>query len=83
MSSAIWLQGLSGGVVAVYPDKSASFKPEDNVIVGNVCLYGAVKVGPLHFPPGQMFDRLHATSTDLITGRGACRPGLPVATCMS
>lgn len=37
-------QGLSGGVVAVYPDKAASFKPEENIIVGNVCLYGAVKV---------------------------------------
>ena len=43
------MQGLSGGVVAVYPPKSATFKPEENVIVGNVCLYGAVKVrGPLH-----------------------------------
>ncbi len=37
-------QGLSGGVVAVYPDKKATFKAEENIIVGNVCLYGAVKV---------------------------------------
>jgi len=40
----VQMQGLSGGVVAVYPDKSATFKPEENIIVGNVCLYGAVKV---------------------------------------
>ena len=38
------LQGLRGGVVAVYPPKSSTFKPEDNIIVGNVCLYGAIKV---------------------------------------
>lgn len=30
--------------MAVYPDKSATFKAEENIIVGNVCLYGAVKV---------------------------------------
>jgi len=43
----VWMvqaQGLSGGVVAVYPDKKATFKAEENIIVGNVCLYGAVKV---------------------------------------
>ena len=34
-------KGLSGGRVIVYPPKSASFTPEDNIIVGNVCLYGA------------------------------------------
>ncbi|KAL4529823.1 hypothetical protein Ndes2526A_g04578 [Nannochloris sp. 'desiccata'] len=36
-------KGLSGGVLAVYPPATATFKPEENVIVGNVCLYGAVK----------------------------------------
>ena len=34
-------KGLSGGLLAVYPSKRASFNPEDNIIVGNVCLYGA------------------------------------------
>jgi len=51
----VWVvqaQGLSGGVVAVYPDKKATFKAEENIIVGNVCLYGAVKVrSPLHSHP--------------------------------
>jgi glutamate synthase (NADPH/NADH) len=39
-------KGLSGGILAVYPPKSAldiGFKSEENVIVGNVCLYGATK----------------------------------------
>jgi glutamate synthase domain-containing protein 3 len=37
-------KGLSGGKVVVYPNKAATaqnFVSQDNVIVGNVCLYGA------------------------------------------
>jgi glutamate synthase domain-containing protein 2/glutamate synthase domain-containing protein 1/glutamate synthase domain-containing protein 3 len=34
-------KGLSGGKVIVYPPKSATFIPEENVIIGNVALYGA------------------------------------------
>ena len=37
------LKGLSGGKIIIYPSKKhdESFKAEDNIIVGNVCLYGA------------------------------------------
>jgi glutamate synthase (NADPH/NADH) large chain len=34
-------KGLSGGKVIVYPDKAATFKAEENILIGNVCLYGA------------------------------------------
>ena len=34
-------KGLSGGRVVVYPPKNSSFSAEDNILVGNVCLYGA------------------------------------------
>jgi glutamate synthase (NADPH/NADH) large chain/glutamate synthase (ferredoxin) len=34
-------KGLSGGVLAVRPPEDASFRAEDNVIVGNTVLYGA------------------------------------------
>ncbi|MBL7857307.1 MAG: glutamate synthase large subunit [Cyclobacteriaceae bacterium] len=34
-------KGLSGAKLIVYPDKEASFKPEDNIIIGNVAFYGA------------------------------------------
>ncbi|KAL0470749.1 glutamate synthase [Neurospora intermedia] len=34
-------KGLSGGRLIVYPPRSAVFKAEENIIVGNVCLYGA------------------------------------------
>ncbi|HEX2678227.1 MAG TPA: glutamate synthase large subunit, partial [Polyangiales bacterium] len=34
-------KGLSGGRIMVVPPKEASFKAEDNIIAGNVVLYGA------------------------------------------
>ena len=34
-------KGLSGGKIIVYPPRTASFVPEDNVLIGNVALYGA------------------------------------------
>jgi glutamate synthase (ferredoxin) len=34
-------KGLSGGKLIVYPPKAATFKAEDNMIVGNVAFYGA------------------------------------------
>ncbi|KAL4710424.1 hypothetical protein ACJJTC_008826, partial [Scirpophaga incertulas] len=34
-------KGLSGGKVIIYPPKTSTFESHLNVIVGNVCLYGA------------------------------------------
>ncbi len=34
-------KGLSGGKLILYPSDGISFKPEENIIVGNVSLYGA------------------------------------------
>ena len=34
-------KGLSGGRVVIYPPKTASFAAEENIIIGNVALYGA------------------------------------------
>ncbi|WP_416438678.1 glutamate synthase large subunit [Phnomibacter sp. MR] len=34
-------KGLSGANLAVYPSRVSSFVPEDNIIIGNVALYGA------------------------------------------
>ncbi len=34
-------KGLSGGKIIVYPPKASTFRAIDNVIVGNVALYGA------------------------------------------
>ena len=34
-------KGLSGGKLIIYPPREAKFKSEDNIIIGNVALYGA------------------------------------------
>jgi len=36
-----WGKGLSGGKLAVFPPRAATFVPEENIIIGNVALYGA------------------------------------------
>ena len=34
-------KGLSGGRIMIYPPRQSSFVAEENILVGNVCLYGA------------------------------------------
>ncbi len=34
-------KGLSGGKIIIYPPANSSFVPEENIIIGNVALYGA------------------------------------------
>ena len=71
--------GLSGGTVIVYPPKDCDFPAEDNVIVGNVCLYGAVSVRSLHplmscLHAARMPDRLWLMLRQWITSpRTLCR----------
>jgi glutamate synthase (NADPH/NADH) large chain len=36
-----WGKGLSGGQIVVYPYKKSDIVAKDNIIVGNVCFYGA------------------------------------------
>jgi glutamate synthase (NADPH) large chain len=36
-----WGKGLSGGKLTVFPPRGSTFKPEENIIIGNVALYGA------------------------------------------
>jgi glutamate synthase domain-containing protein 2/glutamate synthase domain-containing protein 3 len=35
-------KGLSGGRIIVYPPRKATFVPEENILIGNVVLYGAI-----------------------------------------
>ncbi|KAL0054356.1 hypothetical protein WJX82_007542 [Trebouxia sp. C0006] len=64
-------KGLSGGVVTVYPDKRATFKAEENIIVGNVCLYGAVK-GEAYFSgmAAERFCVRNSGATAVVEGVG-------------
>jgi glutamate synthase (ferredoxin) len=34
-------KGLSGGRIIIYPHAGSTFKPEENIIIGNVAFYGA------------------------------------------
>jgi len=34
-------KGLSGGKIIVYPPKNSDYKPEENILIGNVAFYGA------------------------------------------
>jgi glutamate synthase (ferredoxin) len=36
-----WGKGLSGGRLVVFPPRQAAFVPEQNIVIGNVALYGA------------------------------------------
>jgi glutamate synthase (NADPH/NADH) len=36
-------KGLSGGKIVVYPPRNSRFIPQDNIIIGNVALYGSTK----------------------------------------
>ncbi|MFC1806819.1 glutamate synthase large subunit [Candidatus Omnitrophota bacterium] len=35
-------KGISGGKIIIYPDKKASYKPDENIIIGNTTFYGAI-----------------------------------------
>ncbi|MCC7145723.1 MAG: glutamate synthase large subunit [Phycisphaeraceae bacterium] len=56
-------KGLSGGRVIVYPPRQAKFTPEENVIIGNVALYGATG--------GQAFFRGIAAERFCVRNSGA------------
>lgn len=59
-------KGLSGGFISVYPPKDSRFVPSQNVIVGNVCLYGATS--------GRAFFRGIAAGKFFINLRTILRP---------
>ncbi len=56
-------KGLSGGKIVIYPPHESSFVAEDNIIVGNVCLYGATS--------GQAFFRGRAAERFAVRNSGA------------
>jgi glutamate synthase (NADH) len=36
-------KGLSGGRIIVYPPRKSTFVPKENIVIGNVALYGAIE----------------------------------------
>ena len=64
-------KGLSGGRLAIYPPKRATFKPEENMIVGNVVLYGATE-GECYFRgnAGERFAVRNSGAVAVVEGVG-------------
>jgi glutamate synthase domain-containing protein 2/glutamate synthase domain-containing protein 1/glutamate synthase domain-containing protein 3 len=64
-------KGLSGGRIAVYPPKESSFIPEENIIVGNVSLYGAT-AGEVYVRGlgGERFGVRNSGATAVVEGVG-------------
>ncbi len=58
-------KGLSGGRVIIYPHDEATFVPEENIIVGNVCLYGAT--GGEAFFRGSAAERFAVRNSGALT----------------
>ncbi|RZA03218.1 MAG: glutamate synthase large subunit [Sphingobacteriaceae bacterium] len=64
-------KGLSGAQLAVYPSPDATFTPEDNIIIGNVALYGAT-AGELFIRgmAGERFAVRNSGATTVVEGIG-------------
>jgi glutamate synthase domain-containing protein 2/glutamate synthase domain-containing protein 3 len=59
-----WGKGLSGGTLVVYPPRAATFAAEENIIIGNVSLYGATS--------GEAYVRGVAGERFAVRNSGAC-----------
>ena len=64
-------KGLSGGRIIVYPPQGSTFAPEENIIIGNVALYGATS-GEAFFNgvAGERFAVRNSGSTAIVEGVG-------------
>ncbi|MCW9058868.1 MAG: glutamate synthase large subunit [Gammaproteobacteria bacterium] len=64
-------KGLSGGRIAIYPPKNSPIVPEENIIVGNTVLYGAI-TGECFFRgvAGERFAVRNSGATTVVEGVG-------------
>jgi glutamate synthase domain-containing protein 3 len=64
-------KGLSGGRIVIYPPKNSIFVPEENMIVGNVVLYGAI-AGEVYFRglAGERFAVRNSGASAVVEGIG-------------
>lgn len=64
-------KGLSGAQLAIYPAGNATFVPKDNIIIGNVALYGATS-GELFIGgmAGERFAVRNSGATTVVEGIG-------------
>jgi glutamate synthase domain-containing protein 2/glutamate synthase domain-containing protein 3 len=64
-------KGLSGGRIVVYPPRASGFAPEENILIGNVALYGATS-GEAFFNgvAGERFAVRNSGATAIVEGVG-------------
>jgi glutamate synthase (NADPH/NADH) large chain len=64
-------KGLSGGKLVIYHPRVSEFVPEENILVGNVCLYGATS-GEAYFAgmAGERFAVRNSGATAVVEGVG-------------
>jgi glutamate synthase domain-containing protein 3 len=64
-------KGLSGGRIVIYPPRNSHFVPEENILVGNVCLYGSTS-GEVFFNgmAGERFAVRNSGATAVVEGVG-------------
>jgi glutamate synthase (ferredoxin) len=64
-------KGLSGGKIIVYPPRVSTFVPEENILVGNVVLYGATG-GEAYFRgvAGERFAVRNSGASTVVEGVG-------------
>ncbi len=64
-------KGLSGGKLIVYPPKGSKFKAEENIIIGNVALYGATSGKAfINGVAGERFCVRNSGATAVVEGVG-------------
>ncbi len=64
-------KGLSGGRLVIYPPKSSKFIPEENVLIGNVALYGATSGDVfVNGVAGERFAVRNSGATAVVEGVG-------------
>ena len=65
-------KGLSGGKLIIYPPKKSSFKAEENILIGNVALYGATSgKAYINGIAGERFCVRNSGVTAVVEGVGA------------
>ncbi|MCC6197509.1 MAG: glutamate synthase subunit alpha, partial [Burkholderiales bacterium] len=64
-------KGLSGGRIVVYPDPACPAKPEENIVIGNTVMYGAIE-GEAYYRgvAGERFCVRNSGASAVVEGTG-------------